>query len=475
MAAINNSEFLLTVFGNAPEGAVPWVAGFKEDPLKVDGRRWGGLPVVNCTLPWFVESDTNNFVAISTFRKGADGKYHRRKENFAACHLIMVDDVGTKIQPWQIPLEPSYKLETSPGNYQYGYLLAALGLDGDLVARVVDAMIAQGLAVDGKDPGMKGVTRYGRLPVGWNTKAKYVERLGAPFVHQLEEWHPARRFTLQEIIEAFELDLDRVHTRGGGRVETDDSILKMLEARGLVKGPVNGKAGIWNVICPWVDEHTDRVDSGAAYFQPHFDGRDKPGYRCHHGHCENRNVKDLLRFLGLGARNDDPPPWDDPPAESYADDPYAQGQSPEGTEAEGERTKRAEGDQEASTWPDPLSKLAYHGLAGDIVRIIEPHSEAASEAILIQTLTAFGNIIGRGPFYLVEGDKHPTNLFCVLVGETAKGRKGTSWGRALQVFSLIDDPWARDRIESGLSSGEGLIWTCEIPSPGEKRRGRRLR
>jgi putative DNA primase/helicase len=257
----------------------------------------GGLPVVNCALPWFVGSDTNNFVAISTFRKGADGKYHRRKENFAACHLIMVDDVGTKIQPCQIPLEPSYKLETSPGNYQYGYLLAAPGLDGDLIARVIDAMIAQGLAADGKDPGMKGVTRYGCLPVGWNTKAKYIERLGAPFVHQLEEWHPDRRFTLQEIIEAFELDLDRAHTRGGVRVETDDSILKVLEAKGLVKGPVNGKAGVWDIVCPWVEEHTDRADSGAAYFQAHFDGRDTPGYRCHHGHCESRTIKDLLRFL----------------------------------------------------------------------------------------------------------------------------------------------------------------------------------
>ncbi|MDQ3960791.1 MAG: YfjI family protein [Pseudomonadota bacterium] len=134
--------------------------------------------------------------------------------------------------------------------------------------------------------------------------------------------------------------------------------------------------------------------------------------------------------------------------------------------------KTSEGNQEASTWPDPLSKLAYHGLAGDIVRIIAPHSEAASEAILIQTLTAFGNIIGRGPFYLVEGDKHPTNLFCVLVGETAKGRKGTSWGRALQVFSLIDDPWARDRIESGLSSGEGLIWAVRDPITRREKTGK---
>jgi len=189
-----------------------------------------------------IRADTNNFMAISTFRAGIDGRYHRRKENFAACHLIMVDDVGTKSQSWQIPLEPSYKLEISPGNYQYGYLLAAPGLDGDLVARIIDAMVAQGLAADGKDPGMKGIMRYGRLPVGWNTKARYVERLGTPFVHQLEGWHPDRRFTLQEIIEAFKLDLDRA--KGKASAQTDDLILKALESRGLLKGQIKGAIAI---------------------------------------------------------------------------------------------------------------------------------------------------------------------------------------------------------------------------------------
>jgi hypothetical protein len=249
-----------------------------------------------------IDKESNNFIAISTFYRNEEVqrgqrvmRYRRRKENFAACHLIMIDDVGTKMQPWQIPLEPSYKLETSPGNYQYGYLLAAPGLDGDLVARVVDAMVAQSLTADGKDPGMKGVTRYGRLPVGWNTKAKYVERLGAPFVHQLEEWHPDRRFTLQEIIEAFELDLDRV--KGKASAQTDDPILKALESRGLLKGQISGKEGVWGITCPWLDEHTDRADSGAAYFQPGYGGRLAPGFKCHHGHCESRTVKDLLRLL----------------------------------------------------------------------------------------------------------------------------------------------------------------------------------
>jgi hypothetical protein len=66
-----------------------------------------------------------------------------------------------------------------------------------------------------------------------------------------------------------------------------------------------------------------------------------------------------------------------------------------GIDSPGERTKRAEGDHEATTWPDPLSELAYHGLAGDIVRIIAPHSEAAPEAILIQNLTVFGTSSGE--------------------------------------------------------------------------------
>jgi hypothetical protein len=296
MNTITNEEFIKTVFGNVPQDAVPWVTGFEEDPLQVTGKQWGGAPVTNGALPWMIEDHNNNFFSISSFRAGPDGRYHRRKEHFAACHLIMIDDVGTKVQAHEIALEPSYELETSPGNYQYAYIVGPPETDGELVARVQDALVAQGLAVDGKDPGMKGVTRYGRLPVGRNTKAKYAEQLGGlPFVQQLEEWHPERRFTLQEIIEAFDLDLDK--TKTAYSVEEEDLILKALEYRGLLKGPISGKEGVWDVTCPWLAEHTDRGDSGAAYFQAHYEGREKPGFKCHHGHCESRTIRDLIRAL----------------------------------------------------------------------------------------------------------------------------------------------------------------------------------
>ena len=87
----------------------------------------------------------------------------------------------------------------------------------------------------------------------------------------------------------------------------------------------------------------------------------------------------------------------------------------------------------AVAWPE-MDEAAYYGLAGDVVKTIEPHTEADPNAILIQFLVAVGNAIGRGPFYQVEGDRHYTKLFTVLVGTTSGGRKGTALGRVLQVM-----------------------------------------
>ena len=107
-------------------------------------------------------------------------------------------------------------------------------------------------------------------------------------------------------------------------------------------------------------------------------------------------------------------------------------------------------------WPT-IDEAAYYGLAGDIVRAIAPHSEADPVALLVQFLTAFGNLVGRAPFYKIEADKHHGNLFATLVGPTAKARKGTSWGRILSIFPFVDKVWCDDRVKGGLSSGEGLI------------------
>jgi hypothetical protein len=104
-------------------------------------------------------------------------------------------------------------------------------------------------------------------------------------------------------------------------------------------------------------------------------------------------------------------------------------------------------------WPDPMDEEAMHGIAGEFVRMVEGDTEADRAAILIQFLVAFGVLVGRYAYYLVEATKHFANLYAVLVGATAKGRKGTSWSRVLAPFERIVD-W-KPHV-SGLSSGEGI-------------------
>jgi hypothetical protein len=108
-------------------------------------------------------------------------------------------------------------------------------------------------------------------------------------------------------------------------------------------------------------------------------------------------------------------------------------------------------------WPE-LAPDALHGLAGDVVAAVSPQTESDPVAILLQFLVYFGNAIGRGPYFQVEGDKHFTNLFAILVGESSKARKGTSAGRVKQFFEIADEDWVNHRMQGGLSSGEGLIW-----------------
>jgi hypothetical protein len=115
-----------------------------------------------------------------------------------------------------------------------------------------------------------------------------------------------------------------------------------------------------------------------------------------------------------------------------------------------------------SRWP-VMDKAAYYGLAGDVVRVIAPDSESDPVAILAQYLAAFGNIVGNAPYYLIESDRHTTNLFEALVGVSAKGRKGTAGSRVRAIAKIADQTWFLERTASGLSSGEGLIYAVRNP------------
>jgi hypothetical protein len=107
-------------------------------------------------------------------------------------------------------------------------------------------------------------------------------------------------------------------------------------------------------------------------------------------------------------------------------------------------------------WPKPLGETAYHGPAGEFARIVSPQTESDPVALLTQFLCFFGNAAGRNAYVVIEGAKHHLNIFVVLVGRTAKGRKGSAERHDRNFFTRVDQAWVRGCVQGGLATGQGL-------------------
>jgi len=208
---------------------------------------------------------------------------------------------------------------------------------------------------------------------------------------------------------------------------------------------------------------------------------------------EREARKDALRLLEAGVKNVRVVEWP-PDAPHGADINSRLVKDPEGferwlsgmvdgakpvTEPAASAKRRGEQDRytsfasfvsEPTPWP-VLANEARYGLVGDILEAVEPPTEADPVAVLANLLAAFGNAIGRGAFVRVGADLHYLKLFAGLVGETSKGRKGTSWGPVRDLMRAVDPEWTEERVLGGLSSGEGLIFAVRDRTVGEDKDG----
>jgi hypothetical protein len=114
-------------------------------------------------------------------------------------------------------------------------------------------------------------------------------------------------------------------------------------------------------------------------------------------------------------------------------------------------------------WPRPMDGDAFHGLSRRVVDLLAPTVEADRVAILLHFLVAFGNACGPRPHMVLGRRRHGTVLYAVIVGRTAKARKGTAWAAVEEIMESASRDWYADRIASGLSSGEGLIFNVRDP------------
>lgn len=107
-------------------------------------------------------------------------------------------------------------------------------------------------------------------------------------------------------------------------------------------------------------------------------------------------------------------------------------------------------------WPE-LDPAAMYGLAGEVVGRIEPETEADPVALLVDFLTTFGAVVGPRPHVWVDRTEHAARLFTLIIGNTARARKGTSRNNIKALFEPAFPEWHRTRVFNGLSTGEGLV------------------
>lgn len=202
---VSNAEFIEAIFGPLPGGVSALVCSKNGDPTHGPWNAKSAAQVMTVC-----SANSNTYFNCSSFHSDADGTWRARKENLAAFHCLVLDDVGTKIPREKLNgFKASWAIETSPGNFQVGIVLDKPLTDIDESRRLQEAVINAGLC----DPGATGTARWARLPVGINGKDKYRSDTGAPFICRLARFRPELRYTVEEIVARLNLVLAPLQPR----------------------------------------------------------------------------------------------------------------------------------------------------------------------------------------------------------------------------------------------------------------------
>jgi hypothetical protein len=251
-------EFVEFISSLAPEGETALIVQQKKKawvPQLPTARRREGLA-------WY--GNTGSFI-VDRMTEGLSA-------SISCCthvSVMVLDDIGTKSKV--PPLAPTWIMETSPGNYQWGYVLSEQPLCNDFAAAI--RAVAEAGYTDG---GAINPVRNFRIPGSVNLKEGRNR-----FASVLTEFHPDREFTLAEICAALNVTPAPADTSTRRQIAIDDDgtddVLAWLSEAGHLTAQGNA-AGWWGVVCPNHEAHTTGE----------IEGRYMPvnrAYTCLHEHC----------------------------------------------------------------------------------------------------------------------------------------------------------------------------------------------
>lgn len=256
------------------------------------------------------------YFATATCKPDTDGKLYHRKKLFKSLRVVVLDDIGTKVPVEKIPesFPPSYIIESSAGNFQYGYVLDEPVRDLAAAEALIQLVYESGYS----DEGGKTPVKLVRLPEGVNGKAGEKGQ----FVTRITEISD-RQYSPQQILDELELNVN-----WGDVLENALEVTKRRASRSLGSTPwaditpqaqaLNGyidpvlewlysekqvtmdNGGEWvEIKCPWSDSHTTGKDT--AGYAPLGRGEDvnTRGFKCFHEHCTGHNTVEFLKYVAV--------------------------------------------------------------------------------------------------------------------------------------------------------------------------------
>jgi hypothetical protein len=237
------------------------------------------LPTAKVKPEWAIYGNTASFI-IDRFKDGHPGA------SAAACEYVLVmvlDDVGDPEKAPNVPpLEPTWKIETSPGSFQWGYVFSEQPTKAEFSAAI--AAIAE---AGYTDKGAINAVRNFRIPGSINLKPGRNN-----FAAQLREFKPERDFTLEQICAALNVtpgEAEDAHRPIRISDDGTDDVMVWLSDNGLLLSKPN-QEGWAGVICPNSAQHTDGNPEG-RYLPA------SRAYCCLHSHCTELDSSVFLQWV----------------------------------------------------------------------------------------------------------------------------------------------------------------------------------
>ena len=251
------------------------------------------------------------YLATSTIRLDAKGALRHKSENFVSMRFIVLDDIGTKVPVSKLPkaLKPTYIVETSEGNFQYGYVLKEPVYELEAAKMLVQLAYESGFS----DEGGKVAVKLARMPAGVNGKAGDKGAFKVRLVTMDGPlWAPQKLLDTMNIDQEWDEILKdakavaqrRASNMAGASVwshakapATDGTVDPVLEWL-MDNDQYLSDNGEWvTVPCPNAVNHTSGSDT--AGYRPLGRGTDPTSraFHCMHGHCSDLRTTDFLQYV----------------------------------------------------------------------------------------------------------------------------------------------------------------------------------